>query len=536
MGRRAVAVLFCALLPLLFLAGCNDAGRQPERPQERIYRIPLTDNPDTLDPAHFTGVTAEGVARRIFNGLVKLNRQLEPSPDLAESWTVAPDALTYTFQLRRGVRFHNGRELTADDVRYSFERLLRADTASHRAWVVSAIRGAQAMRDEEADSLEGFVAPDDYTVVLTLEKPFAPFLCHLAMGNASIVPKEEVEKEGEPFGRRPVGTGPFRFVQWEENSVIELTRNEEYFAGPAHLDGLRFRVIAEPLVAYQEYLAGHLEHCSVPEGYLSQVKSGPHAGELRRAATLSTYYIGIMMSHEPCGSNVHLRRAMNCAVDRRHLCEKVLGESHIPARGVIPPGLPAHDPEIEGYVYDPDRAREELEKAGFGSENPVPELTFYFRSKPPTPLIAQAIQSDLAAVGIPVELRRLDFAALREATNEQEPDLFYLSWIADFPDSINFLECFDSRKWGGAGNRACFADKRIDALLDQAGSSPEYAQRIELYRDIERRIVEQAPWIFLSHKQTQLLVKPYVRGFELTAMDVGTSVNLVDFHEVEFAD
>ena len=503
-------------------------------PREAVYRLSLTDNPDTLDPATFTGVNAEGVARRIFNGLVKLDAKLRPVPDLADKWQQSDDGLTYTFHLRKGVKFHNGRKLTAADVRFSYERLLRRETASHRAWVVAAIAGAQALRTGKADSLAGLKTPDAHTVVITLEETFAPFLSHLAMGNAAVVPREEVEKPGAPFGRRPVGTGPFRFKRWDDDNVIELARSNDYFAGPAKLKGIRFRIIKEPLVAYQEYMAGNLEHCAVPEGFLDKIRSGPQKAELRTVATLSTYYLGIMMSHEPLGENVHLRRALNYAVDRAHLCKRVLGGSHAPAKGLIPPGLPAHNPKLEGYRYDPARAKEELKKAGFGPDNPPPAFTLYLRSSLPTPQVAQAIQSDFKRVGIPVKLRLLDFGALREAANKAEPDLFYLSWIADFPDADNFLQLFHSARFGSPGNRVRYADREVDELLARSRKEPDHDRRIALYRRTESRIVADAPWVFLSHKQTQLLVKPYVKDFHLSAMDVGTSINLVDFHKVSF--
>ena len=543
-GNRSVAIRTChcvAQVVFLCCAALVPAGgcgkrHPPVAPRKAgIYRLSLTDNPDTLDPARFTGVNAEGVARRIFNGLVTFDTRLQPVPDLARSWRVSDDALTYTFHLREGVRFHSGRVLTADDVRYSFERLLWRRTASPRAWVVSAIAGAQAVREGKTDRLSGLDTPDKHTVVITLAKPFAPFLSHLAMGNAFIVPKEETTATGGPFGRRPVGTGPFWFERWDDNSAIHLTRNDAYFRGPAHLQGINFRIIKEPLVAYQEYLAGNLDHCAVPEGYLEEISRGPHANEMRTVATLSTYYLGIMMSHNPCGRNVHLRRALNYAVDRKRLCAKILGGSHAPAKGLVPPGLPAYNTDLEGYAYDPVRAREELKKAGYGPNNPAPVLTLYLRASRPTPRVAQAIQAQLKRAGVRVRLRMLDFAALREAINNQEPDLFYLGWIADFPDADNFLMLFHSRLIGGAGNRARYTDSEVDRLLDRAREEPDRERRLTLYRTSERKIVADAPWVFLSHKQTQLLVKPHVRNFALTPMDVGTSVNLVDFHRVSFA-
>jgi len=537
--RLVVPGLVAFMLCLAAVSGCKrSAPNSGGAPADGVYRLSLTDNPKSLDPARVTSVNEYGVACRIFNCLVKLDSHLRPVPDLAASWEASADGLEYSFRLRQGVRFHNGREVTADDVRYSFERLLRRETASPRASVLTAIAGASQLRAGKSNSLSGLDTPGRYTIVLRLEAPFAPFLCHLAMTNAAIVPQEEVEKtgEGRPFGRSPVGTGPFRFARWDDNNVIELARNEDHFAGPPILRGIRFRIIKEPLVAYQEYLAGNLEHCAVPEGYLGQIRNGPLAGELRTSATLNTYFLGITMKHEPYGGNVHLRRALNYAIDRGHLCDNILGGSHVPAKGIVPPGLPAYNPALEGYSYNPERAREELHKAGYSRDNPPPAQEIYVRGSPPSPLVVQAIRTDLERLGIPVTIRQMDFGALRNATNKAEPPLFYLSWYADFPDADNFLMLFHRDYCGAKGNRnrVHYVNNEITARLDRMRTEPDHERRIALYRDLEARIVADAPWVFLTHKQTQLLVKPYVRNFTLTAMDGGTSVNQVDFHAVEF--
>jgi len=270
----------------------------------------------------------------------------------------------------------------------------------------------------------------------------------------------------------------------------------------------------------------------VPEGYLDTVKKGPLAAELRTVNTLSTYFLGVMMTRTPCGENVHLRRAMNYAVDRAYVCATVLGGAHAPAAGILPPGMPGHDPARAGYSYNPERAREELRLAGYSTEHPPPEITLYVRGSPPATQVAQAVQNDFRRAGIPVKLRTLDFGALTAAVNRQEPDLFFLSWMADFPDPDNFLQLFHSSRCGDAGNRARFSDPEMDRLLERFQRESDPGVRLALCRDIETRLLDAAPWILLSHKQTQLLVKPRVRDFTLTPLDLGTSVNRVDMHKV----
>jgi len=531
MGSPVLKRLTCLTLFLVVCAGVLTLSGCRRHEADGYYRLPITDNPDTLDPARFTDAFSASVASRIFNSLVKLDIDLRPIPDLAESWDVSDDALTYTFHLRKGARFHNGREFVAEDVRYSYERLLRTQV---RAWVVEPIAGAAALRAGAVDTLAGLEVMDPHTIRIRLSAPFAPFISQIAMPNAAIVPREEVEKDSDvPFGRRPVGTGPFMLTRWRDHDFVELKRNEDYYQGPATLPGIRFRIIKEKLVQYQEYAAGNLEHCAVPEGYLERVMKGPEKDELRTTATLSTFYIGITMTQQPCGWNLHLRRAMNYAVDREFLCQKILGGSHRPAKGILPPGLPGYDPDAAGYAYDPERAQQELAAAGYGKDHPLPELTLYHRPNSPYPAIAQAIQNDFKRAGIPLKLRMIDFTALKAATVTGEPQLFYLSWLADFPDADNFLYVvFHSSMHGASGNRVFYKNPEVDSLLDQSRCATVPDQRLGLLKQAEKRIVSDAPWVFVSHKQTQLLVKPYVRQFELCPMDVGSEVNQVDFHKV----
>ena len=509
-------------------------------PADGIYRIPLSTNPVTLDPAHFPDVASDAVASRIFSSLVRFDEKLRIVPDLAERWNLSEDGLTYTFHLRRNARFHNGRQVEAEDVRYSFERVLRPSTASSRTWILRPILGAREMLAGRADRVAGIKVLDPHTVQIRMTERFSPFLSQLAMTNAAILPAEEVEPSdaaAPPFGRRPVGSGPFQFVEWKDDNYVLLRRFDDYFEGPAALKGIRFRIIKEPLIAFQEYMAGNLEHCRVPPAYVKRLSASPLAGELRSTPTLCTYYLGVNMTHSPCGTNVHLRRAMNYAVNREFLCRRALEGTHVPAKGVLPPGLPEYDEALPGYQYDPEKARGELKAAGYGPGRPPPEIVLFYGPTPPGPTMAQRIQSDFKRVGIPLRLRALEWAAFLQAVDQLEPDLFRIAWVADYPDADNFLYVlFHTDQAGSAGNRTVYSNPKTDDLLRQARAATDFAERLKFYRLAERQIIEDAPWVVLSHRRTNLLVKPYVRGFRLTSMDVGAGVNSVDFHKLRFSE
>ena len=537
---KAAALLLIPLSVALALPKFQPSFEAIAAPRaDGIYRIPLSTNPVTLDPAHFPDVASDAVASRIFSSLVRFDEKLRIAPDLAERWTLSEDGRAYTFHLRENARFHNGRQVEAEDVRYSFERVLRPSTASSRTWILKPIVGAHEMLTGKADRLAGVKVLGAHTVQIRVTERFSPFLSQLAMTNVAILPREEVEPADAPdlpFGRRPVGSGPFQFVEWKDDNYVLLRRFDRYFEGPAPLKGLRFRVIKEPLIAFQEYLAGNLEHCRVPPGHLQRVLASPLADQLRSTATLSTYYLGVNMTHSPYGTNVHLRRALNYAINREFLCRRALEGTHVPAKGVLPPGLPEYDEALAAYPYDPEAARRELKAAGYGPDQAPPEIALFYSPTPPGPIMAQRVQSDFKRAGIPLRLRALEWAAFLQAVDQREPDLFRIAWVADYPDADNFLYVlFHSSQHGPAGNRTVYTNPKTDALLHQARTATDPRERLRLFRLAERQIIEDAPWVFLSHRRTNLLVKPYVQGLRLTAMDVGASVNSVDFHKVRFS-
>ena len=236
-GAGSFSLWYVILLIFVFLSSTSchtsDNGRSPGY----LY-LRLSSNPTTLDPALITDVIGGGIAAKIFNGLVRFNENLDVVPDLARSWRLAPDQLTYTFHLRRDVRFSNNRKVTAEDVRYSFERVLTPGTKAPLTWVLDKIEGAGAFLAGKATRISGIRVENDHTLVLKLEKPFGPFLSLLAMTTAYVVPREEVERLGQDFGTHPVGSGPYVLTEWKHGQHLKLTAREDYFEGRPKLNGI----------------------------------------------------------------------------------------------------------------------------------------------------------------------------------------------------------------------------------------------------------------------------------------------------------
>jgi peptide/nickel transport system substrate-binding protein/oligopeptide transport system substrate-binding protein len=440
--------------------------------------------------------------------------------------------LVYTFNIRRGVRFHNGRELKADDFRYSFERVLNPKTKSERVWVFEKIKGAKEFNKGEAMAVSGIEVLDDYTLRLTLEKGFPPFLSVMTYNSANVVPREEVERWGEDFTSHPVGTGPFKFVEWVHDDHVTVEKFDDYWKGRPYLDRIIFRVIPEEATRFEEYKAGNLEHVDIPSGQFMQVKADMVLSkELREWAILGTYYIGFNMTKEPFGgrdwnseNKRKLRQAMNYAIDRDAIINVILEGRGIKAAGVLPPLMPGYNPKLQGYSYDPERARTLLREAGYADGRGLPPITLYHNTSETHRKVMELIQAQLAQIGVRVEVRSMDWAAYLKALDVGEFQMFRLGWIADYPDPENFLTVLlHGRNSGAGGNAAFYNNPVVNQALDRADNTVVWREREAFYRHAEELISRDAPWIPIYHYFSTVLVKPYVKGVKLSAMDTSTN-------------
>jgi peptide/nickel transport system substrate-binding protein/oligopeptide transport system substrate-binding protein len=331
---------------------------------DEVYRRPLGHDPATLDPARIRDMYGISVAQQLFDGLVQFDQSLAVAPALAEFWKSSRDGLTWTFSLRKRVRFHHGREVTATDVVYSFTRLLDPKTQSGAADVFVTVKGAREFREGRARSVSGLAALDRYTVRVTLTEPLTPFIAALAEGHAKIVPREVVERLGDGFGTQPVGTGPFRFVRWTRGGEIVLEANPDYHAGPPALARLVYRIFpGENLLAmYEEFRRGDLEDSPVPNAdYRRIVGSSAHTYVKR--PLFSVRFYGFNLRSKPLDDG-RVRRAFVHAVDRAAVIDDVFFGRHQLARGILPPGT-GGNPRLRGYGFDPQRARDLLAEAGY---------------------------------------------------------------------------------------------------------------------------------------------------------------------------
>jgi len=507
--RAAAAAALLVTLFAVALAG----GAGAAKPGGTL-RLVFVSDPPTLDPAHATDLTSSAVIRQVFDALLELDEHLVPTPALAERWSASPDQRTYTFQLRRGVKFHNGRELRAADVKYSFERAARGK----RPWVFEKLVGAKEFLKGAAAEIAGVRAVDDATVELRLERPFAPFLHLMAYDAASIVPREEVERRGAAFASHPVGTGAFRFVSWRRDDQVVLERFAEHFRGAAPLDRVVYRVIPAEATRFNEYAAGQLDVTDIPTGRCQALKADPKLkGDVAIWPTLGTHGLRFNVERPPF-TDARVRRAIAHAIDPGIIVNRLLEGCVTPATGIVPGVLPGWTASAKRLTFDQERARRLLAEAGVLGGRGLPPIAVHFNTSDANQRIAELLQAQLKDVGITLELRRLDWAAHIKLVDDGSAGFFRQGWIADYPDPENFLTVlFHSRNIGAAGNTSRYRNASVDRLLDEADAMPPGPARTKRYQDAEQIVLDDAVWISLYHYASRGLIKPHVKGLERSA-------------------
>jgi peptide/nickel transport system substrate-binding protein/oligopeptide transport system substrate-binding protein len=496
------------------LAAESEAGDAPGA----VYRRPLKADPATLDPARVSDIYGRSVAQQLFDGLVQFDQTLTIVPALAQFWTASRDGLTWTFTLRPGVRFHHGREVTADDVVYSFTRLLDPRVKSGATDVFANIRGAAEFRAGDASQVSGLVAVDRHTVRVTLTESFAPFVSLLAIGQAKIVPRDVVERDPGGFGGQPVGTGPFRFVRWTRGKEIVLERNREYFDGPPHLAKVVYRIFPGQRfdTVYDEFLRGTLEDAPVPTRDYARIVRDPSHVYVRRPMFSLRFY-GFNTRVAPFDDR-RVRQAIVHAVDVERLVEDAHLGRYVTARGILPPGTLGFNPKVAGSGHDPQRARQLLSQAGFPGGAGLPPIQIWSTVNEAAILREHEImQKSLAAVGVRVQFRYLtDWPAFSKMLGDGGMPAFLYAWFADVPDPDNFLfKLFHSRS---PRNLFGYRNGTVDELLVRARAETDMARRVELYRRVEQLILDDAPIVPVWHYTYERLFQRHVKSVEVNGL------------------
>jgi len=508
-------VLVCSLL-VFFLPAAVCQPTQEEvtpPPAEKVLNLYGRD-PHTLDPAVSGEMRSHQYIMQLFGGLVCLDDNLEPAPDIAREWQVSDDGRTYTFYLRHDVRFHDGREVKAEDFKYSWERACDPATGSlTAATYLGDIVGVGEVLAGESKEISGVRVIDDYTLEVTIDAPKSYFLSKLTYSTALVVDRANVQS-GSKWWRSPNGTGPFKLRQWDENSRLVLERNELYYGELAKVDSVVFNLWGG--VPMNMYETGEIDVTEVSLSYIDRVtdEAGPFYRELVIVPELSFYYIGFNTTQPPF-DDVNIRRAFSQAIDKDKLASLVFRDMMQPAGGILPPGMPGFNEDLAGLNYDVNKARQLIGESKYGDVSQLPPITLTTMGW--GGLISQGLEAIVHEwrqnLGVEVKVRQLEPQRFFYHLREEKDEMFDMGWIADYPHPQNFLDIlFHS---GTDNNYGEYSNPEVDTLLEMAGVEMDSDLSLELYQQAEQKMVEDAACLPLWFGRNYILVKPYVGGYNM---------------------
>jgi ABC-type transport system substrate-binding protein len=530
----ARATLTLLAVTLLLPAGCAGGPAREAHTLRLAYRTDYK----SLDPAQCIEASTLQVIRLLYGGLLDCDDDLRLVPWLAaEMPEVSGDKKVYTFKIRPGVHFANGRELEAEDFVFAVERNFEPATKGPGASFLGNLCGAKAFqkaREEDASQqgagrtgrtaeprrLAGVRALDRHTLRFELEDPDLAFLWLLTLPYTYAVPREEVERHGEEFYRRPCGTGPFVLTEWRRNRRLRFERNPLAAdpAGPG-LDAVEILIGYDEMTQTMMFERGELDLLNVPQPDLVRLTRDPRwAPQVHSMRNQETLFLTMNCEMEPF-TDRRVRQAVCHAVNRERLV-RMIGGAGVPANGLVPPGVFGHYPDRKGYAYDPGAAKRLLAEAGY-PDGFRGEL-WYPTDVPRWPEICAAVQQDLRQVGIRVELKPVADAVFNDTVACRGKVAFSMSgYFEDFPDASDFLGTLcDGTRIVDAGctNTSFYDNPEVNELLHAAAVATEEGARAALYRRAEDLVMEDAPLCVLIHPKEIRMCQPWVKGYTLHPM------------------
>ena len=477
-------------------------------------------DPPTLDPHLTTDATSAVIIVEVFGGLVTISRDLDIVPDLA-TWDVSPDGRVYTFHIREGARFHDGKPVTALDVKWSMERAADPATASPVVdQYLGDIVGVKEKLAGEAAEISGVRVLDQRTLEITIDAAKSYFLAKLTYPTAFVLDQENVESSRRWF-REPNGTGPFRLAEYTPGETLVLAKNEHYHLGAPFLEQVRF--ILSGGTSMLMYENGEIHITGVGLADLDRVldPSSPLNPELHKAPPrFSTDYIG-MNTQEPPFDDPKVRQALNYAIDKDLIASEIMAGLVVPANGILPRGFPGYNAGLAGYEYDPEKAQQLLRESKYGDDmENFPRIMLTTAGS-----FGSSIDLDMEVIlemwnqnlGVEVMVQQTEFATYLQDLNKRRFQMFQIGWIADYPDPENFLDIlFHSES---TNNHTGFSNAEVDRILEMARVEADQTARYELYRQAEELIMAEAPWVPLWYSGEQyVLIKPNVKNYHLSQL------------------
>ena len=526
------------LLLIIFFFGLISCSKKNDE-QKTVFKLNMDVGVTSLDPAFARNQMNIWCVNSLFNGLTQLDSNLQVKPSIAKTWEASSDGLTYTFHLRSDVYFHDhelfpngkGRLVTANDFVYSFHRIIDPKVASAGAWIFN----------DKIDSTTPFVALNDTTFVVHLQKPFPAFPSLMTIQYCSVVPKEVCEHYGKEFRNHPVGTGPFKFKYWKEAEVMVFLKNEHYFEKEnghslPYLDAIKISFISDKQTAFLAFLKNDLDFFSGIDGsYRNDVlyKNGTLKEKYTKRFTLvkspylNTEYLGMLVDsnlsivkNSPL-KDKRIRKAINYAIDRKKMIQYLQNSIGIPGHsGFLPEGMPGYDKsKVIGYSYQPEKAKKLLIEAGYPEGKNLPEITLNTTSTYRD--LIEFVQSELQHIGIKTKVEVHQGSSLRELISKNNVNFFRGSWIADYPDGENYLAVFYSKNFVPNGpNYTHFSNKKFDSLFEASFFESNDSIRFQMYQEMERLVLEESPMVILYYDQSVRLIPKNISGLPNNPLNI----------------
>ena len=436
-------------------------------------------------------------------------------PSLAESWDISDDGLEYTFHLRQGVKFHNGNDFTAEDVAYTFHRLLTVEGGVNTEFI-DQIKGADELLAGETDTLEGVEVVDDYTIKVTLKEPFAGFLASISSPGVSIYDSEATEAAGDQFGMDPavtVGTGPFEFASWSFNNQLVLTRNEDYWKGASELPGVVIKIIPDTETQSMMFESGELDILDLDyaadsvdrftETYPDQIVQGPRVGIV---------YFTMNFNKEPF-QDVRVRKAVQMSIDRQAILDALYGGRGQVEQGIFPHGLIGFNPDQEEIKYDPEAAKALLAEAGYADGFDM-EIAADSSASDTMTMALEIVSDQLAEVGIRAEIKNYDESTWLETRKSGELGSFMSTWSADYNDPDNFIYTFFGNEEKTRIRSINYPDTEVMERVAKARTIVNEDERLAEYKALEEKLIhEDAAWVPMFSRHHLFAVSKRVQGF-----------------------
>ncbi|WP_163832052.1 ABC transporter substrate-binding protein [Spartinivicinus ruber] len=515
MVRKPVTAAFInAILAGLFSLGVSLGFSQVTLAQTppSVLVVGQIAEPKSMDPHTATALNDFRILMNLYDGLVRYkDGTLQVEPALAKSWQISKDGKTYTFQLRQGVKFHDGSPLTAEAIKFNFDRLLDESHPYHNtgpfplAFFFSAV--------------DKVIAKNIHTITFQLKEPYAPFLSNLAYPTGLIISPAAVKKHGKAYGRHPSGTGPFRFVEWKSNAKVVIEPNSSYWNGSPGLKAVIYRPITDANTRVAEMLSGGIDMMvEVPPDNLSNFSKeklyriyeqiGPHLWFL------------ILNTKEGPMADKRIRQAVNYAINKQAIVDNVLQGTATVASGPIPSAFSwAYNSNLQPYSYNPEKAQTLIKAAGYQGE----KLTFYVTEGGSGMLnpvaMGATIQADLAKVGLNVNIETYEWNTFLGKVNpglSGKADMAEMAWMTNDPDTLPYLT-LRTAAWPNKGgfNSGYYSNPKVDKLLEQARQITDQTERGKLYKEMQTIVQEDAPWAFIANWKQNAVASTRVKGFKL---------------------